>query len=83
MMQKGFFIELKQNPYTTKVTALPPSFDWNKKYVLRSLLYYKCKTEIGNWQGAPTLYGPIYSSSKRLKTTIPLGHNTLKMIKVG
>jgi hypothetical protein len=31
VMQKGFFIKLKQNPHTTEVTTLPPSFDWNKK----------------------------------------------------
>jgi hypothetical protein len=66
-MQKGFFIELKQNPYTTKATALPPSFDWNGKYVLGSLLYYKCENEIGNWQGAPTLYGPIYRLKQKAK----------------
>jgi hypothetical protein len=49
MMQNGFFIELKQNPYTTKVTTLPPSFDWNEKCILGSLLYYKCKNEIWKW----------------------------------
>jgi hypothetical protein len=31
VMQKRFFIKLKQNSYTTEVTILPPLFDWNKK----------------------------------------------------
>jgi hypothetical protein len=55
--KKQLFIEV-----LTKITTGPrrsppshPHLIGNIKCVLGSLLHYKSKTEIGNWQGAPTL----------------------------
>jgi hypothetical protein len=47
MMQKGFFIELKQNSYTTDVTVLPPSF--NLKLLIEFLAHFysrKCEMKL-------------------------------------
>jgi hypothetical protein len=53
-----------------EVTALPHLFDYWK---YKSSSWHtnptlgKCKQNVEKWQGAPTLYGPIYTPKQKTK----------------
>jgi hypothetical protein len=67
MMQKGFFIELKQNSYTTDVTVLPPSF--NLKLLIEFLTHFysrKCEMKLGSGKEPHPSRVPNIGPSKRL-----------------
>jgi hypothetical protein len=79
-------LELKQvYNRSTKVTALPPSFDWNENLVLGTLHFYSRKYEMKLGSGEepqPSRFLYI-GPSKRLNDYYALGPNTLITAKVG